>query len=125
MQRKCCLAATMTLENSHELMNLAEEKSKAALCYVTEKVAKHFLSKCEDFEEVSVVGDASLKEIVHSVITPPPKKRKTKDNADDNTASHVNKDGSKDNGKESRDDKGKSNGDKEESNDQGSASPSD
>jgi hypothetical protein len=37
MQRKCCLAATMTLENSHELMNLAEEKSKAALCYVTEK----------------------------------------------------------------------------------------
>uniref|UniRef100_A0AC35GNI8 Uncharacterized protein n=1 Tax=Panagrolaimus sp. PS1159 TaxID=55785 RepID=A0AC35GNI8_9BILA len=80
MEKGCSLAGTMTLENSHHIADLVETKTKAAFCFVTEKVARHFMSNCANFEGISVVGDASLREIVRSVAGPPPKKRKTNDN---------------------------------------------
>uniref|UniRef100_A0AC34G9Y0 Uncharacterized protein n=1 Tax=Panagrolaimus sp. ES5 TaxID=591445 RepID=A0AC34G9Y0_9BILA len=78
-QHRCSLASTMAVENIPEFASLSASKTKAAFCFVSEKVARIFLSNCALFNDVTVVGEAQLRAIVQSVCNPPSRKRKAQD----------------------------------------------
>uniref|UniRef100_A0A914PYZ7 ParB/Sulfiredoxin domain-containing protein n=1 Tax=Panagrolaimus davidi TaxID=227884 RepID=A0A914PYZ7_9BILA len=83
LTKDCPLASTWTLEQCHDLAKLATSYEKVLICNTTLKITQHFLSNLSFYQEVSVTGSESVKNLLATCF---PKTDAQENDAEENDA---------------------------------------